>query len=289
MFSKQLIVKAVDFMSTLSHDQLDKEIIYLDLDNRGIRIEGSIQNKKNAVLNYLLKNPDSRDNHGEVILIRMMNNVIEKLLDNVERDKDEFDIDEQAFKSDKSFYRYLRLDGYDIDFDKKCLKEDVSNYMCVSEKDDYIIKFMTEYNFFTSLGHYHQAKGSYLNGNYAALDGQLRTFVESIFQDMATYIKIKEPDNNQIKNISDIDAQQAILIFVKCHNPIIDIDLNEYGENNTGYIQAFWKRLHPKGSHPGLPDNEEALYRFQLVVLNIELIIKRFEKAYPLIKKKYDF
>lgn len=228
-----------------------------------------------------MTHPDARDNHGDSILLRMMNSVVRSLLNNVEQGRDEFDDELLEFKSDPDFYRYLRLDGYDINFDKMCIVENISSYTNTQEKDDYITSFLKEYAFSTSLGHYHQAKSSYIGGNYAALNGQLRTFVESIFQDMAGYIKIRERDNENIKNINQIDAQQAMTIFAKCEYPIIDINLNEYDANNTGYLQAFWKRLHPAGSHPGLPDLEEALYRFQLVVLTAELLIKRFEKSYP--------
>lgn len=283
MFSKQLILKAVDFMPNNSHNELDHEIIKLDLDSKGINLSGSIGNKKNAIQNYLLANPNARDNHGDSILLKMMDQVVNKMLINVNCGLDEFDEETLEFKSDPNFYRYLRLDGYDIDFEKMRIKENISNYTNTSAKNDYIVNFLKKYHFVTSLGHYEQAKSSYLGGNYAALNGQLRSFVEGIFQDMATYIKIKEPHNDNINKISNLDAQQAILIFTKCQKPIIDINLNEYEDNGTGFIQAFWKRLHPEGSHPGLPHIEEALYRFQLVVLNIELLLKRFEKSYPLL------
>lgn len=278
MFSKQLILKAVDFMPSKTHNELEREIIALDLNTKGIDLSGSIENKKNAILGYLLANPNARDNHGDSILLIMMDKVVNKMLINVRLDLDEFNEETLEFKSDSKFYRYLRLDGYDIDFEKMRVKENISKYTNTSEKDDYIVNFLNQYHFETSLGHYEQAKSSYLNGNYAALNGQLRSFVEAIFQDMAKHIKIKEPNNNNINSISSVDPQQAMCIFAKCESPIIERNLNEYDDNGTGFIQAFWKRLHPEGSHAGLPDFEEAIYRFQLVVLNIELLLKRFEK-----------
>ena len=42
MFSKQLILKAIEFMSSNSHNFLDNKIIELDLDNRDIVLTGSI-------------------------------------------------------------------------------------------------------------------------------------------------------------------------------------------------------------------------------------------------------
>ena len=97
---------------------------------------------------------------------------------------------------------------------------------------------------------------------------------------MSLYIKLREKDNETINKISDINENQAILILAKCRNPIIDINLNEFGEDKLGFIQVFWKRLHPEGSHHGLSDIEGTLYRYQLVLLNIELLLDRFDKRY---------
>lgn len=284
MFSKQLILKAVEFLPQASHNALEDEIIKLDLEGRTIKYNGSIHDKKRAIQTYLLSNPLAVDNHGDSIILRMMNSVVKKMLINVERGLDEFNEETFEFKSDKNFYRYLRLDGYDIDFENACIIEDLANYTQIAEKDDEIMKMMKKYNFNTSIGHYEQAKGSYIGGNYAALNGQLRTFVEGIFQDMASYIKFCEPSNSNIQSINDIDAQNAMIVFAKCFKPILEINLNEWSGDGTtnSYFSAFWKRLHPEGSHPGLPNFSEAIYRFQLVVLNIELVIQRFQKNYPL-------
>lgn len=283
MFSKQLILKAVDFLPA-THNDLKNEVIRLDLDSRNIKFNGSIGNKKQALQEYLLSNPDAVDNYGDSILLKMMNSVVKIMITDVEYGRDEFDDEKAEFLSDKDFYRYLLLEGYDIDFDKACIVEDIANYTHVAEKNDNIVNLLKEYNFTISLGHYNQAKSSFLGGNYASLNSQLRTFVEAIFQDMAGYIKLSEPMNTSLKSVNQIDAQSAMVIFTKCNKPILDINLNEWDGDGTtiSYFPAFWKRLHPQGSHPGLPELYEAIYRFQLVVLNIELLIKRFKTEYPL-------
>lgn len=284
MFSKQLILKAVDFLPTDSHTDMDNRITFYDLDHKGINLDQSLPKIKKEVGKYLISNPNAVDNHGDSILLRMMNNVVKKMLDNVDTDNDEFDEERKEFRSDRDFYRFLRLDGYDIDFENCCIIEDIARYLQVVEKNDAIIEMLEEYHFSTTLAHYNEAKSSYLGGNYAALDGQLRTFVESIFQDMAAHIKVCEPTNTNISNINEIDGQQAMIIFAKCEHPILDFNLNEWSGDSqqASYFPAFWKRLHPEGSHPGVPQFSEVIYRFQLVVLNIELLVSRFQSAYPL-------
>ena len=159
MFSKQLILKAVDALPQKSHNELDQEIINLDLDSKEIDLTGSIFDKKRAIQGYLLANPEAKDNYGDSIVLRMMNSTVKNMLICVEREQDEFDEESLEFKSDRNFYRYLRLDGYDIDFNKRCIIEDIANYTQVAEKNDELIKMMKKYSFETSLGHYQEAKG----------------------------------------------------------------------------------------------------------------------------------
>lgn len=286
MFSKQLIIKAVNFLPNTSHDELNNELISLDLNSKEIKLSGSISNKKQAIQTYLLSNPNAVDNYGDKILLRMMNSVVKQLLNNINRGIDEFDNEKSEFKSDKNFYRYLLLDGYSIDFDGACIEENIANYAQVVEKNDNIVNMLNKYSFETALGHYNQAKSSYLGGNYAALNAQLRTFVETIFWDMAKYIKNCEQSNQNIENIqvnsSHAPISNAMSIFAKCNKPILYTVLNEWDSNANSYFPAFWRRLHPYGCHPGLPDLSEAVYKFQLVVINIELLINRFQSNYPL-------
>lgn len=281
MISKQIIIFSVQDLPSDSHKSLDRELQLMDLDSRGINLTGSIPNKKSAVEKYLIENPDVQDNHGERVVVRIVNRYIKRLLNAEWPYSQGFDYEKKEFPEAKDFYRYLRFDGYDIDFNEGCLKMADEEYLDTSKKEDEILDFLNEYGFITTKGHYNQAKGSYMGNNFAALNGQLRTFVESLFQEMGSYIKVCEFDNDSLKAFNCIDAQSGMQILAKCVHPILKSYLNEWGEENTGYFPAFWRRLHPEGSHPGLPDLDETLYRFQLVVLNVHLIIKRFKLNYP--------
>ena len=81
----------------------------------------------------------------------MMNNLVKRLLNNVERNLDSFDIENMDFASDKNFYRYLRMDGYDIDFERKCIKEGISNLIQTRKKDVYIMEYLKEHEFTIAL------------------------------------------------------------------------------------------------------------------------------------------
>ena len=232
------------------------------------------------IINYLIQNPTIKNNHGESIVEKLVNRMIKRMLNFETPFYNGFDSEKQVFEDLPDFYKYLRFDGYDIDFEEQCLIMGGIEQLEISQKEDQIISFLNLYNFHTTKVHFLQAKGSYMGDNFAALNSQLRTFVESLLQEMACFIKCCEPNNENIASFKDLDAQQAMHVLAKCTYPILDICLNEWDERSTGYFNAFWKRLHPEGSHPGLPDIEEVLYRFQLVILNCLLIIKRFRKNY---------
>lgn len=96
------------------------------------------------------------------------------------------------------------------------------------------------------------------------------------------YIKSIEWTNPNIANITPSNATGAMQVLVKCNKPVLDVDLNEWDGQSKGFIEAFWKRLHPQGSHPGLPTIDEAVFRFQLVILVTSNIINRFNALYQI-------
>lgn len=280
MISKQIIQWVVRDLPSNTHNEFHGALIEYDLDDKGIELNNSISSNQMNIINYLIQNPTIKNNHGESIVEKLVNRMIKRMLNFETPFYNGFDSEKQVFEDLPDFYKYLRFDGYDIDFEEQCLIMGGIEQLEISQKEDQIISFLNLYNFHTTKGHFLQAKGSYMGDNFAALNSQLRTFVESLLQEMAQYIKICEPNNSSI-SFNELNAQTGMQVLAKCTYPVLDINLNEWKEESKGYFNAFWARLHPEGSHPGLPDIEEVLYRFQLVILNCLLIIKRFRKNYP--------
>lgn len=276
MFSKQVIF---DIISSLpnNYDPLDGFLIKFDLDDK-IDITGLTTSKiKMSITKYLIANQGIKDTLGNDIVLKIIEDRINNYL--LDGYFNEFDSQNKVFSQYPNLYKYLRYDGYDIVDNKlvRTLPEDIN----ASEKEDAVNSILKKCNFLTSIGHLENAKSSYFNANYAALTGQLRTYVESLFIDMAKYIKLKDSSCTDIANINPVDATTSMQVLAKCFNPIILQDLNEWdGGNKKTFIEGFWKRLHPLGSHPGLPDIDEATYRFQLVLLVTYNLIKRFDKFY---------
>lgn len=272
MFSKQVIL---DIINTLpnNYDPLEGFLIRFDLDDK-IDTKGLTTSKiKMAIISYLIKNQGIKDNFGNDIVLQ----IVEDRVNNFLLEYHEFDKRHKVFKDYPHLYKYLRYDGYDI-VDGRLIRTLPSNINSSMQEDE-ITTFLKVHNFITTLGHLENAKSSYFNSNYPALTGQLRTYVESLFIDMAKYIKDKDTTCIDISKITPVDATTAMQVLAKCSNPIIMTELNEWDSGNKKtFIEGFWKKLHPLGSHPGLPDSDEAIYRFQLVLLVTHNLIKRFEK-----------
>lgn len=280
MFSKQLLVDIVN-MFPGTHATLEKYLIKVDLDDK-INFSGadSIETKKVKILKYLIENQGIKDSFKNDIVTNIVDDRIKTVL--LDTYGSTFDHEKQEFSKYPKLYKYLRFDGYDIDFDKNTLVRSLTEDIDATNKEDNIMNLLNRYNFNITKGHYEQAKASYLGGNYAALNGQLRTYTESLFMEMAKFIKIVENTNDDISNINPCNATTAMQILAKCSKPVLAGSLNEWDGQNTGYIQGFWRRLHPEGCHPGLPNIDEVLFRFQLVILNTNNLINRFCTTYKI-------
>lgn len=273
MYSKQVILDVIDTLPN-NYDPLEAFLIRFDLDEKINTASLSTSKIKIAITKYLISNQGIKDQFGNDIV----HLIVEERLNNY-LIKYEFDEETNSFNSYPNLYKYLRYDGYDIINEKlvRTLPEDIG----ASNKEDEIKKILSKYGFDTTIGHWGNAKSSYFNSNLAATTSQLRTYVESLFLDMAKYIKRVDVNCIDIISITPQNAITAMQLLSKCSKPILDSSLNEWdGGNKKTFIEGFWNRLHPQGSHPGLPDLEESLFRFQLVLLVTFNLIKRFESSY---------
>ena len=57
-------------------------------------------------------------------------------------------------------------------------------------------------------------------------------------------------------------------------------EYNEYLFNGTGFVEGFWKRLHPEGSHPGLSEQSDSTFRLHLFILVIHYFLTRLNSEY---------
>lgn len=280
MFSKQVIVDIVNLFPN-THADLDMYLIRQDLDGKiSFEKDESIPKKLVKITKFLILNQGIVDNYGNDIVTNIVEDCVRKLINTPYAYRSEFNEELGEFKNYPTLYKYLRFDGYDIDFENGKLTRNLPAEIEAEMKEDFITVFLEKYKFIQTKGHLQQAKGSFLGNNYAALNSQLRAYTESLLIEMAVYIKNQETANTDILKIIPANATTAMQVLIKAQNPILDSNLNEWSGDGKGYIQAFWARLHPQGCHPGLPDIDEVSYRYQLVLLNTYMLVKRFRNFY---------
>ena len=119
--------------------------------------------------------------------------------------------------------------------------------------------------FLVAKGHLEQAIDNHAKGNWAAANGQLRTFFEAFTDAMAVYI---DPLNTDIRSGFDRRTKLASL-------GILSVSLNEWGHEGKGFLNGLVLRLHPQGAHPGLSDEDDCTFRLHIVLTTASFLIRR--------------
>lgn len=138
--------------------------------------------------------------------------------------------------------------------------------------EDEINALLTKHNFITTKNHLSQALDNYSKGNWESANGQIRTFFESCFREIAA--KFGYCGRQDFTEILKFLAQEKKLLFV---------DLNEWNSNNSKqqFFTGLWSRLHPDGSHPGISNEADCTFRLHISLISMRLLLLRFEKIQP--------
>lgn len=177
---------------------------------------------------------------------------------------------------DRFSYKYsalanaLKRDGYTIKARviKKMLPEEIEEAKIESE----LMLLLDRFDFKVTKGHLDQAILNHSQGNWAGANGQFRPFIESLLIDICKFVL----PNNKCES-----AGSAINLLSKTANPpFLRGDLNEVETPNCNkpFIEGFWKRLHPEGTHPGLSDEEDSTFRYHITIVVAYYFLKRLNK-----------
>ncbi len=161
----------------------------------------------------------------------------------------------------------LKRDGYVIK--EQTIKKMLPNEIEEAKTESELFALLNKFNFSTTKGHLEQAIKNHSQGNWAGANGQFRPFIESLLVDICKFIL----PNNKCEN-----ANTAINLLSKTVNPpFLRSDLNEVENPNCNkpFIEGFWKRLHPEGTHPGLSDEEDSTFRYHITIVVAYYLLKR--------------
>lgn len=170
----------------------------------------------------------------------------------------------------EKFQRCLALDGFSIIFNEDGngeLKRSLPIVAGSPAPDDEVIQLLIKYQFSTTEGHLEQALSNFTLGNWAASNAQIRTFIESLFDEICG--RLSSTGHKGANARTELMSQQI---------SFISQGLNEWSNDGKSYLNGILKRLHPEGNHPGLSDMDDTLFRIQIVLVTASMYLRRFDK-----------
>lgn len=255
MFSNrtiQAIVKAVGFTT---HTEFEDFIIHFEI--RGDINGVSIAKKENALVNFLISKPEVKGPDNSFLTVEIIEYVLEKNSKFYNRNADSLM---------ESLENALRRDGYELT--ETTVRKTLPKEIPVNKTENKLIEILKKYGFSTAEGHYTQALASHGRGEWAASNAQLRTFTEDFFDQIHKKL--------QAGNGAKSHQRRQEL----ANTGFFRDEFNEFTGNGTGFVEGFWKRLHPEGSHPGLSEEPDATFRLHLVLVVIHYYAERFDNIY---------
>jgi hypothetical protein len=258
-FSRKTIIAAVATVERWTLSAIERFALEHSLDETNIRLVGSKRDQANALIKFMLKHPTWPAAEGGLLA----EVVVRDLIHRAAAEAPEMDRFEALFPG---LARALKRDGFDIV--EGDLRLALPEALDLPATDDEVHRWLEEFAFMVPVGHLDQAVKNHAAGQWAAANGQLRTYMESLFDEIAATLAgpgvalppAGAPRRDWLAGLTP---------------PFLDPDLNEWNGQGTGFVQGFYRRLHPTGSHPGLSDEEDCTFRLHLVLLVSRLLLRR--------------
>lgn len=259
-FSRQTLIEACDtFAHLLTQAQMDTLVLRLELEDlEAARPGHSKQARANGILRHLLEVPEAEVSGRP--LARLIVEEAVKIALSCKRP-----LKEGAFDG---LLRSLERDGFTIEGGelRPALPEDLD----LPAADDEVHLLLARHGLDTALGHLDQAITAHAQGNWASANSQLRSFYESLFDEITLVL---DPENGT--DIKSGETRRRHLADIV--PPFIRRDLNEWSDDGKNLVNGILKRLHPHGAHPGLSDEEDSTFRLHLVLVTARLFLRRLD------------
>ena len=253
MFSRKTILEIVKALSFRTHDEVDRFSLEFDLEDV---ISGEyLEQKATSIAKHLISDPEALGPNGSALPIE----VIEYATKN-----------HRGFESLSESYPDLAhsLDRDGFELTDTGLRRKLPAQLPVVEQEDQLISLLEKFGFGTAKGHYEQAIAAHARGEWAGANAQLRSFVEEFFDKTQAIVCPGQYSSSNDRKIALAKAG----FFIR--------EYNEFLSNGTGFVEGFWKRLHPEGSHPGLSEQSDSTFRLHLVIVVIHHFLARLEAGY---------
>ena len=169
-----------------------------------------------------------------------------------------------------AFERGLARDGYVVSIEDygitSLLRAARPVEIQLPEADDEVHQLLKAYQFGRTLGHLDQAIEAHARGDWTSCNSQLRTFLESLFDDIARNVRPEEAARRPTS-----ENRRALLAEIG----FFALDRREWTQDGKNYINGLFKMLHTEGSHPGLSDEDHSTFRLHVVLVTARTFLRR--------------
>jgi hypothetical protein len=211
----------------------------------------------NRLLLFLQTNPNQKGPFGANLGFELLEHVIDRFLDS-------------GKQIPARLVRALEGDGYVIA--GRSLKPIIPSPQGPAVIQSELLDLLGRFEFGTATGHLEQAIAAHSRGEWASANAQIRTFTESLLDQIA-----KRLDSAAAAGAATSEERRRLLATMS--PPFLLDTLNEWDlSKGKGFLQGFWRRLHPEGSHPGLSDENDSTFRLHLVQLIAHHLMRRLEE-----------
>lgn len=266
IFSRRTILATTDLLANFGHAALTRFLLEYELDEVGDA--GSLRDRANAIARYLLRNPDAIDGEGRNVTDSVVSRLVEDAIRNV-TDYAGFHFDQFSMRY-ADIQRALDRDGFSVEDGQ--LRRALPAALDMPAADDEVHALLIQYGYLVPRGHLDQAIATHARGEWAAANAQLRTFAESLLDHIAATV-------TPVGAVAAPAGHQRRQWLAHIQPPFFSAELNEWQDDGRGFIESFYRRLHPQGAHPGLSDEEDSTFRLHLVLLTARLLLRRLETA----------
>lgn len=134
--------------------------------------------------------------------------------------------------------------------------------------DSLVHQVLEQEGFLRTRGHLDQAIDTHSRGDWAASNAQIRTFLESMFFEVAEKIASQYlPPNPGLNN-----CFQAL---EKCG--FLSEGRAEWSNDGRGMLNGLMRMLHSDGSHKGLSDEDHSTFRLHLALVTARTLLNRLD------------
>jgi hypothetical protein len=254
-FSRNTIIELVRAFGFRTHAGLQQVALQFGLEEA--LGGGGIEPKETSLMQYLIQNGGLKGPRGSSLVLEFTEFLFEQRCGPTAWP---LKTPEEAFPR---LVNALKQDGYAVD--GLTLRSVLPEAVPVAQQEDELTYLLKKHALPTALGHLEQ-------GDWAAANGQLRSFVEELFDRIA-----HELSGGSTAALPTSHARREWL--ANSSPAFLETLLNEWEVGGKGgFVQGFWRRLQPAGSHPGLSDEADSTFRLHLVIIVAGYYLRRFDQ-----------